>query len=112
MTATAKWGVWCIQQTQNSSHNFAHCQDPGFIFNLSFCGFFNVLVRKLQSLPFSASLSEYIMIFVTYFTYYIYIDAACEHLQCKTVIYVFSTAGSEKWRMWHMLSNPGSQRLP
>lgn len=102
--------------TQNSSRNFARCQDPALVFNLSFfCGFFNVVVRKgqkLESLPFYAPPSKYTAIFVIYFTYYIYVDAACEHLKCKTVIYVFSTAGSEKWRMWHMLSNPGSQSPP
>lgn len=58
MTATAKWGVWCIQQRKNSSQNFASCQDPAFVINLSFfCSYFTMVSRKgqkLELLPFCA----------------------------------------------------------
>lgn len=116
MTAVAKWGAWCIQQTHKSPlttlhavrilHLYLNCPSSA-----AFLMWWSGWPRSWNH-SFYAPQSEYIEIFVIYFTYYIYIDAACEHLKCKTVIFVFSTAGSKKWGMRHTLSNPGSHSPP
>lgn len=89
---------------QRSSHNFAHLYliSPS---SAAFLMLWSGRVRSWNHALFYAPQSEHVAIFVIYFICYIYRDAASEYLKCKTVIYVFSTAGSGKWRMQQALQS-------